>query len=234
MDEASSKNTERLALLYEGLMTAIVRVQSSRQQLQNSEAFRTKMKDALNDIAQIAARRGYAKEDIQEANFAVIAFLDEAVLSSQDPARTQWARKSMQEELFDQRNAGELFFKRLDSLRAHGDSLHLAEVLEVYYLCLLLGYEGRYAVGSKAELHLLMDNLRERIERIFGRNPDFSPDGKIPDAPPVTAPVDPLPRQLKLAAVAALALALLCFGGYKWYLSAKVESVADKIEQILH
>jgi type VI secretion system protein ImpK len=231
---AGSRDADRMALLYEGLLTAIVRVQSGRQQLQESDAFRAKTKDALKDIAQIATRRGYAKEDIQEANFAVVAFLDETVLSSQDPARTQWARKSMQEELFDQRSAGELFFKRLDALRAHGDSLQLAEVLEVYYLCLLLGYEGRYAIGSKAELHLLMDNLRERIERIFGRNPEFSPDGQIPDLAPRAVSVDPLPRQLRLGAVVAVVLALLCFVSYKWYLSASADGEVDKIMQLTH
>ncbi len=230
----TQRDAERLALLYEGILTAVVRVQSGRQQLQNSDSFRGKMKDALKDIAQIAARRGYAKEDIQEANFAVVAFLDEAVLSSQDGARTQWARKSMQEELFDQRSAGEYFFKRVDSLRAHADSLQLAEVLEIYYLCLLLGYEGRFAVGSKAELYQLMDNLRERIERILGRNPEFSPDAQIPDQAPRVAPVDPLPRLLKLAAVAAVALAFVCFLGYSFSLWVRAGNEVSQIEQLSH
>lgn len=230
----TQRDAERLALLYEGILTAVVRVQSGRQQLQNSDSFRGKMKDALKDIAQIAARRGYAKEDIQEANFAVVAFLDEAVLSSQDGARTQWARKSMQEELFDQRSAGEYFFKRVDSLRAHADSLQLAEVLEIYYLCLLLGYEGRFAVGSKAELYQLMDNLRERIERILGRNPEFSPDAQIPDQAPRAAPVDPLPRLLKLAAVAAVALAFVCFIGYSISLWVHAGNEVSQIEQLSH
>lgn len=230
----TQRDAERLALLYEGILTAVVRVQSGRQQLQNSDSFRGKMKDALKDIAQIAARRGYAKEDIQEANFAVVAFLDEAVLSSQDGARTQWARKSMQEELFDQRSAGEYFFKRVDSLRAHADSLQLAEVLEIYYLCLLLGYEGRFAVGSKAELYQLMDNLRERIERILGRNPEFSPDAQIPDQAPRAAPVDPLPRLLKLAAVAAVALAFVCFIGYFISLWVHAGNEVSQIEQLSH
>jgi type VI secretion system protein ImpK len=229
----TQRDTERLALLYEGILTAVVRVQSGRQQLQNSDSFRGKMKDALKDIAQIAARRGYAKEDIQEANFAVVAFLDEAVLSSQDAARTQWARKSMQEELFDQRSAGEYFFKRVDSLRAHADSLQLAEVLEIYYLCLLLGYEGRFAVGSKAELYQLMDNLRERIERILGRTPEFSPDAQIPDQAPRAAPVDPLPRMLKLAAVTAVALAFVCFAVYWISLRLRTGDEATKIVQLM-
>jgi type VI secretion system protein ImpK len=228
---AGGFRAERLALLYEAMITAIVRVQSGRQQIQGSDVFRERMKRALEEITDSAGRKGYGKDDVQQANFAVIAFLDEAVLNSQDPGRTQWARKSLQEELFDQRSAGELFFKRLEELRAHADSSQLAEVLEVYCLCLLLGYEGRY-VGSKAELHLLMDHLRERIERISGRNPEFSPDAKPPDQAPAPPPADPLPRRLRWAALGALALALLFYLVFYASLSGRVSEVRQVAQRV--
>jgi type VI secretion system protein ImpK len=232
--EVPASELDRLALLYEGILTAIVRVQTGRQQVQELEGFRTRMKQALREIASTAARKGYSAEDVQEANFAVVAFLDETVLTA-DPHATEWARKSLGEELFDQRSAGELFFKRLETLRANRDSQSLAEVLEVYYLCLLLGYEGKFAGGSKAELQLLMTNLRERIERIFGRNPEFSPDGALPDEPVASAPAaDPLDRQVKLFALAALVLAILCFVGFSLHLGSRSSDVQHAIQQRLH
>jgi type VI secretion system protein ImpK len=232
--EVLASKLDRLALLYEGILTAIVRVQTGRQQVQELEGFRTRMKQALREIASTAARKGYSAEDVQEANFAVVAFLDETVLTA-DPHATEWARKSLGEELFDQRSAGELFFKRLETLRANRDSQSLAEVLEVYYLCLLLGYEGKFAGGSKAELQLLMTNVRERIERIFGRNPEFSPDGALPDEPVASAPaVDPLDRQVKLFALAALVLAILCFVGFSLHLGSRSSDVQHAIQERLH
>ncbi len=212
---------DRLALLYEGILTAIVRIQSGREQLQGSEAFRNRIKAAFKDISVAAASVGYSSEIVQEASFAVVAFLDEAVLSSPSAGQAHWARKNLQEELFDQRSAGELFFKHLEELRTHHDSTQVAEALEVYYLCLLLGYEGRYASGSKAELHIMMDNLRERIERILGRQTDLSPDWKLPDPPPAAAAPDPFPKRLRLAAIAALAFGLLCFFGFSYHLSER-------------
>ena len=224
---------ERLALLYEGILTAVVRVQSGRQQMQDQESFRTRMKQALREIASGAARKGYSAEDIQEANFAVVAFLDETVLTA-DPNATEWARKSLGEELFGQRSAGEVFFRRLETLRANRDSQSLAEVLEVYYLCLLLGYEGKFAGGSKAELQLLMSNLRDRIERIFGRNPEFSPDGVAPSEPvALAAPPDPLDRQVRLFALAALVLAILCFVGFSLHLGSRSSDVEHAIQERL-
>jgi len=224
---------DRLALLYEGILTATVRVQTGRQQVQDPENFRTRMKQALREIASTAARKGYSGEDVQEANFAVVAFLDETVLTV-DASATEWARKSLGEELFGQRSAGEVFFKRLETLRANRDSQSLAEVLEVYYLCLLLGYEGKFAGGSKAELQLLMSNLRERIERIFGRNPEFSPDGVLPDEPVTIAPpADPLDKQVRWFAFAALALAILCFVGFYLHLEARSSDVEHSIHERL-
>jgi len=224
---------DRLALLYEGILTATVRVQTGRQQVQDPEDFRTRMKQALREIASTAARKGYSVEDVQEGNFAVVALLDETILTH-DACATEWARKSLGEELFGQRSAGEVFFKRLETLRANRDSQSLAEVLEVYYLCLLLGYEGKFAGGSKAELQLLMTNLRERIERIFGRNPELSPDGALPNEPVAAAPTaDPLDRQVKLFALAAFILAVLCFLGFSLNLGSKASDVQHAIQERL-
>ena len=75
---------DRLALLYEGILTAIVRVQTGRQQVEDPESFRTRMKQALREIASTAARKGYSAEDMQEADFAIVAFLDETILTAQD------------------------------------------------------------------------------------------------------------------------------------------------------
>jgi type VI secretion system protein ImpK len=226
---------ERLALLYEGILTAAVRIQTGRQQVQEQESFRARMKQALREIASSAARKGYSKEDVEEAKFAVVAFLDEMILTH-DPSANEWAQKSLGEELFGQRSAGEVFFARLEAIRANRDSQGLAEVLEVYYLCLLLGYEGKFAgAGAKAELQLLMTNLRERIERIYGLRSEFSPDGALPDEPmPVSAPPDPLHKQAQIFALAALLLAILCFLGFYLNLESRTADVQQAITQRVH
>lgn len=198
-------------MLYEEIFTVIVRVQSGRYQIQNAEAFRRKVIRALKEAGRAATKSSFHDEDVEKANFAVVAFLDEAVLNSNDPERDQWARKTLQEELFGKREAGEVFFGNLEQLRANRDSPHLGQVLEIYYLCLLLGYEGRYAAGSKTELHLLMDSLRERIERLSRADPYFSPDARLPiqDAPRPS--VEPLSERLRVFALASAAFAVFWF-----------------------
>ena len=227
------RKLDRLALLYEGILSVIGRVHTGRQRVHDPEDFRQRMKQALREIASTAARRGYAAEEVNEANFAVVAFLDEAILTVSDSA-ADWVGKSLGEELFNQRSAGELFFKHLEALRADRDSPGLAEVLEVYYLCLLLGYEGKFAGGAKGELLMLISNLRERIDRMVVRDTQFSPDAVLPDEPLRPQPaVDATPRQARLFALAAFLFALLCFFGFLLQLHYKVSDIDRAVAERL-
>jgi type VI secretion system protein ImpK len=232
-DGESKRKLDRLALLYEGILTVIGRVQTGRQRVQDPEDFRARMKQALAEVASTAARRGYSAEDVQEGKFAVVAFLDEAVLAAPDSGGGYWVGKSLAEELFDQRNAGEVFFKRLEALRTHSDSEQLAEVLEVYYLCLLLGYEGKFAGGSRGELLQLMANLRDRIERILGAEPEFSPDRLPPlEVAPVAVTVaDPWILRLRIFALAAFLVAVICYVGLSFALHSQTENLKSLVDQ---
>lgn len=221
-------NLERLALLYEGIFTAIVRLQSKRQTTDGSDTFRARMRDALKEIEKIAARRGYSKEHVSKTKFAIVAFLDETILSQND---SQWAARSLAEELFDTRSAGEQFFEDLQDLRTQPDSRELAEVFEVYYLCLLLGFEGKYATGRKTELRLLQENLRERIERILGRDAEFSPDLSLPDDVAAPAVEQNYTNQFKWAAAAALVFALICFFACLFQLQSRASRLNEIVQQ---
>jgi type VI secretion system protein ImpK len=224
------RKLDRLALLYEGILTVASRIRTGRQQLLDPEEFRHRMKKTLDQVAVTATKRGYSRRGIEEATFAVVAFLDEAILTAPDVGSINWVGKTLAEELFNERSAGELFFKRLDALRTHRDSQDLAEILEVHQLCLLLGYEGKYAGGAKGELQQLMANLRERIERILGKEPELSPDVE-PDKPlarPVT-PVDTLSQRLRWIVLAMFLLSMVCYIGF----SANLHNKLNEIHQLV-
>ncbi len=106
------------------------------------------------------------------ATLALVGFLDESVLNTHDPLFADWPRKPLQEELFGIHMAGELFFRNLEQLSARPDSADLADLLEVHYLCLLLGYGGRYSVGGRSELQAIIHATGDRIRRIRGVSTD--------------------------------------------------------------
>jgi type VI secretion system protein ImpK len=216
---------DNLALYFQEVLTAIVRLRANRQAVSDAESFRHHMREALKIAAQEAIRRGgYNGDDVKLATFAMVAFLDESILNSRNPLFADWPRKPLQEELFNVHMAGEHFFQHLEQLLTRGDSAELADLLEVYYLCLLLGFGGRYSVGGRGELKAVMDATGEKIRRIRGRSGDFSPAWQLP---PETAKVikDPWARRLLVAAVASLVLAVVLFAGFKLSLSSGVSEV---------
>ena len=202
---------ENLALLYQGLLTGIVRIRSGRQPMVNAEMFRRRTREALSEVTREAIKRNYAAEHTMETNFAVVALLDEVVLSSHDPSREAWALKPLQEELFGIATAGEVFFGRIEKLLNRADSSELADMLEVFYLCILLGFEGQYVTGPKTDLYLLTERVGQKIERIRGGDAQLSPGGLLRDEPVVVAPPDALAAKLKLAAAGAGAFAIIIF-----------------------
>src|SRR5215204_917352 len=84
-------------------------------------------------------------EQIESIKFALVAFIDETVLSPTNdfPLRKQWEQLPLQLEYFKEHLAGNKFFERLDCLLAQPET-EAADVVEVYYHCLLLGFKGKY------------------------------------------------------------------------------------------
>jgi len=215
---------ENLALFFQELFTAIVRLRSHRQEVADAEVFRGQVLQAIRMAQQNAKARGYTDEDIQLAIFAVVAFLDESILNLRQPVFNEWVRKPLQEELFGRHVAGELFFQNLEQLLGRRDSPELADLLEVYALCVLLGYLGRYSITSKGDLRGLMGHTDDKIRRIRGNRTDISPFWMLPDE---LAPrrVDPWMRRLAIIAAACAFVTIALFSVYKIALGSDVSAV---------
>src|SRR5581483_2452845 len=140
-----------LAVAFQEVFTAIARLRSGRQAVSDAATFRNQMKHALQSAEQEARNGGYPPEDVKLAVFATVAFLDESVLNSQNPIFADWSRMPLQEELFGVHVAGEVLFQNLKQILSRPDSTATADLVEVYVLCLLLGYRGRYGLSGGAE-----------------------------------------------------------------------------------
>ena len=187
------------------------------------------MRTALHDAQREATVIGYGGDDIRDAEFAIVAFLDEVILTSSDPGRQQWAQNPLGVDLFDEAAAGDVFFERLESLKTRRNSTSLADLLEVYLLCLLLGFEGRFA-GRKGDIHSHIDWLRKRIESIRGRESRITPEAvpTVKGAQPRVSPIPPASQQWRLtilvAAAAAFVLFLLLKLNLSWF-AGQIESM---------
>ena len=213
---------ENLALIFQEAVTAIVRLRSNRQPVTNADVFRAHIRQLLNVAEQEARNRGYTAEDVRLAAFAVVAFLDESILNLHNPVFADWPRKPLQEELFGGHVAGEIFFQSLKRLLERNESEQLADVLEVFQLCVLLGYRGKYGVGGQAELKSQMDAVAQKIRRIRRDAGLLSPYWTPTAGAAARTGPDPWLRRLVIAASACALLALLLLGVFKLSLGSGV------------
>jgi type VI secretion system protein ImpK len=234
----AAPRTYSLASCYENAITTILRLSALQQQaVPNPQGFRTSIRAALKAAMETAKSFGYSSEVIQSSFFAVVALLDESVLKLQSPAFAQWAQRPMQEELFGHNRAGEVFFENLRGLLARQDSNETADCLEVYCLCMLLGFRGRYAMAfggtesflsqigagstsaqTSGDVQGLIRQVREKITRIRGRV-DFL--GVVAPPPPIrqNAAVDRWSRGLGIAALLLFLLTAIALSGF-WFVLA--------------
>src|SRR5580700_6160403 len=96
----TAARSDTLALLYQNVLTGIVRIQSGKQPLSDLETFRRRMKTALQEVEREANVAGYGPSEVRETEFAVVAFLDETILSSKDPKADEWRKRPLIIELF--------------------------------------------------------------------------------------------------------------------------------------
>lgn len=118
-------------------------------------------------------------EDIDAAKYAYCAALDEIILSSQFALRLAWERRRLQLVIFGDQLAGEHFFDRLEALRSAGGARLPA--LQVFHMCLLIGFRGKYALDSSDKLAYLTARLGQEIVHMQGRSKGFAPQAERPD-----------------------------------------------------
>ena len=224
---AGDRRLDNLALAFQEMFTVIERLRSNRQVVTDANMFRHQVREALKLCDQEARKRGYGQEEIQLAIFAAVAFLDESILNLHLPVFTDWARQPLQEELFGHHVAGEVFFQHVERMLAMHDSQSLADVLEVFELCLLLGFAGRYSIGSRGDLQATVQRIGEKIQRVRAMRLELSPAWAPGAAAGAKPGADPWVRIIGIAAVAIFVLAVGLFAGYKLALGSAVGGLHD-------
>lgn len=145
----------------------------------DAEAFRDRVRQMLARVDRGAQKLGLLTQDVFRAKFAFCALLDEVVLRSKFSIRDSWERKPLQLELFGEHMAGERFFEYLEELRLEG-AKHI-QALEVFHICLLLGFEGRHALDGSEKLGYVTGRLGDEILHLQGKRAEFAPHWAPPD-----------------------------------------------------
>ncbi len=123
----------------------------------------------------------FPAEDYDLARFAICAWVDESILQSAWNQKTRWQREQLQRLYYQTTDAGELFFERLNSL-----GFHQRDVREVYYICLALGFKGRFIHAG--DEYLLGQVKSSNLKLLIGSSvgiPSLERADLFPEAYPV-------------------------------------------------
>nr|WP_255581769.1 type IVB secretion system protein IcmH/DotU [Cupriavidus sp. AU9028] len=224
--DASRHARTLLDLLYDGFfMLFLLR---NGQAPDSADAFRDKVRGFLDEFDRGARRLQVSADDVFDAKYAFCAAIDETILASSFAIRPEWERRPLQLVLFGEQLAGEAFFTRLETLRAQGAPR--LQALEVFHMCLLLGFRGKYILEGPEKLAYLTARLGDEIAAIKGKRAPFAPHWPLPDKIAHT-----LKRETPLwifGAVFAL-IALLAFVGVSTVLDGQTAEAMQDYSQVI-
>lgn len=175
--EGAARPPTLVDLLYEGFYALFLLRDGGA--LEDHARFGDRMAELLAEVDQRARQAGIDPDDTLDAKYAFCAAVDETVLRSQPSIRSAWEARPLQLRMFGNQLAGEQFFDRLEELRIKGRPR--LQSLEVYHMCLLLGFRGRYAINGEEKLSYVCARLGEEIARMRGGARPFAPHAGRPD-----------------------------------------------------
>jgi type VI secretion system protein ImpK len=140
----------------------ILRLQSGI--VKPSNELRPKIKSLLDDFEQRAERYRFNHKVVQVAKFALASFVDETVLTGDFHLKEEWEKYPLQLEYFGEQLAGNKFYDKLEAMIKQIEQT--ADAVEIYYVCMLLGFKGRYAVYEHDKLLNTMQRTADALVKV--------------------------------------------------------------------
>ncbi len=199
--------------LFADLMAYVLLFVGSLDQRSPSLAeVRDKVIHLIGEQERQAKSAGIPWESYLEARFAVLSWVDEIILTSSWPNRSQW--QHLMSTYHGTLNAGEEFFDHLDHLPSAE-----RDVREIYYLCLKLGFLGKLALSESSDQ---ATDLRRTLYRQIAGGPNDirqSYSRLFPEAyrPPQIEEQEAPSRMRLLWLGLAICIPMILFGSY-WYI----------------
>lgn len=177
-------------------------------------ALNDRLSSAITAFEAHALHHGADPAQVMSARYVLCSSIDEAVTTTAWGSRSDWAKSSLLSRFHNETFGGEKFFQLLERL-SHDPVKHVA-MLELMYLCLSMGFEGKYRVMERGgtQLEVVRDALYRQITHVRG------------DRQPVTSPPHTVPARLPRLRVFlttwiclfGLAGLLAMYSGFAWVL----------------
>jgi type VI secretion system protein ImpK len=191
------------------------------------EALRRQTIQEVRSFEERARLAGVPAEDAMAARYALCTAIDEAVLNTPWGSQSGWSSQSLLVTFHRESFGGEKFFQILE--RVTSESARYQNLLELLYLCLALGLEGKYRLDDRGQGQLadIRSDLFRRVQGMRGAiAPELSPRWKG-----VQDKRNGVVRLVPLWVVAAACFTLLA--GTLIFLNSRLSSRAEPVNRTL-
>lgn len=169
------------------------------------EGLRMQLIQAVKSFEASAKAAHVEHDQIAAARYALCTLLDETISSTPWGGGGVWASRSLLVAFHNEAFGGEKFFLILQKLsQAPKQNV---DALELMYLCLALGLEGRYRVIDNGRSQL--DALRERLQQLIAQQKEAPESELSPHWQGAVGKGEPLWRMVPVWILGAVAAAIL-------------------------
>ncbi len=216
-----------------GAASALLKLASSTGSMvshHDIEGLRRQAMEEIKNFEGKARSLGLANDVTYTGRYVLCAFIDEAVLNTIWGSSSAWAQQGLLSSLHNETSGGETFFVILDRLLK--DPNASLELLELMFVCISLGFKGRYAVVDRGQEK--REELRNVVfEHIRRRRGEF-PRELSPHWQSQSGQKRGLRQFIPLWVVVAVASAILLaiFIGFTVVLEERSEPVYESLENI--
>ncbi|QHF47959.1 hypothetical protein PspS35_13015 [Pseudomonas sp. S35] len=191
---------------------AQLRSSSGRESL---PALNDRLSSAITAFEVRALHLGVETDEVMSARYVLCSVIDEAVVTTAWGNRSDWSKTSLLSRFHNETFGGEKFFQLLEQLCR--DPVKHLDMLELMYLCLSMGFEGKYRVMARGgtQLERVRDGLYRQIRHVRGE--------RLPIAALAVTERAPGPRLRIVCATWAGVFTLVClaamYSGFAWVLN---------------
>lgn len=175
LSDLNNKSKIKISNLSSDCLMLILQLRATNE-YGDAEILRKKVIELLDDFERKALTGGIEQAKVQASKFALVAFIDETIIGSEWTNKVNWLAEPLQLKLFNCFNAGQEFFTRLEQLRQR--QRENTDVLEIYFLCMSLGFRGKYQLEAPEKVRMIIDELHQDLKQYLGKTPGIiSPNG---------------------------------------------------------
>lgn len=127
--------------------------------LDDIQRLRQTVIDELRNFQQVVRARGAPDEEVRYGHYALCALIDEVVLSTPWGSKSAWVKQSLVATFHNEVVSGDRLLEIAEALEARPN--RSPNLLELIYLCISFGFEGRMRLDRQGASRLFQ--MRERI-----------------------------------------------------------------------